>query len=514
MFPAHERLNRETMEHAPDNDVADNDAEPPVKHNRLLARCIALSLLLHVMVLVPSMLSGPRVDTGLDVEWLKSFDSLKGLGHGSQGRWAEIDTFPMVEPEEATREPEVVEPPPPAPELEPPPPEPAEPASPQPTTPAPPPKPKQEPKPEPKPEPPPEPPKPRTPRDVYASGELPGLNRAGPNALPSLNGYGPGNAVFTALVRLDRIRGTEFEDDTRALIAAVPDYRILLEGTGVDPVRDFRSMFMASASPEYLDETFLAVRHRTGADALRAKLDQRFDPTLPWQQRGAMQIRPLVPPTAQFPDVRQVLLPPGDLALVARPEWIAQLTQALPDGSAMLDGVDVETLTRRPTMLDGLRQIERAASDDTIVLLSAIQIALRIPTLGRMSFDAVKLRIRDLNAPRLTIDATLRTPELASRFAAQCSSLKNDAVSNTPLVFRSAVRMVVGPLECRADGQFVTIDGTYSRSDLHRLMSMVTPLMPSPPLLSRLPPPKPPVVSEPDPDADVGVGEADDAGDD
>lgn len=462
-----------------------------------LVYSVVVSCLLHASLLIPSFFEVARGEADLDIEWLKTFDNLDALGHGATGRWADVDLAALQTEarEEPQTEPVGPEPPPEpvGPEPPPEPPKPAKPdAKPRPTA-------TPKPQTDPAPPPPEPPPKPRTPREVYSQGELPGLDRTGPSGLPAMDGYGPGNAVFTALVRFDRIRGTEFEEPTRKLVAAVPDYRILLDGTGVDPVRDFHSMFMASANPVYIDETFLAVRHRSTADALQVQLDRRFETTLPWQKQGNYATRALVPPDSPYPDERQIMLPRGDLALVVKPQWIAQLTSALPDGSRLIEGVDVDQLDRRPTMLDGLMNIERAASDaDTIVLVSAMAVRMSIPGIGRLALEGAKVQIANLSAPRLTIDIAFRTPAEATAFAGRCPTHKSEAIKQTPLLARSITRMLVERLTCEPSGNYVAIAGTYTQKELHRVLNAFTPWVPRPPILARLPRPKtPPPVPRP-----------------
>ena len=105
-------------------------------------------------------------------------------------------------------------------------------------------------------------------------------------------------------------------------MSAIPDYRILLEGTGIDPVTHFHSLFMASSNPIYLDETFLAVRHRDTRAVMKQRLDRRFETRIGWKTQRGLPTRALVPADSPYRDVRQIALPSNDLALVIRPEWL------------------------------------------------------------------------------------------------------------------------------------------------------------------------------------------------
>ena len=448
----------------------------------VLTWSIVASMLLHGSVLIPAFLdffkpSGAEVD----LEWLKSFENLEGLGHGSSGRFAQIDeaSFRTLNEEPEPALPEVAPEPEPEPE-----PEPAD----------------VEPEAEPEPAPPEEvqeeavpkeqppaeeqPPQDAKPQEVASEGDLPGLDRAGPNGLPAMEGFGPGNAVFSALVRLDRIRGSRFETPARELLEAVPDYRILLQGTEVDPLADIDSMFMASAEPMYIEQTFLAVRHRLGADELRRRLDQRFEAKIAWASSGGHPTRELVPPGSRYDDPRQIMVPGDELALVVRPEW--------------LDEIDDK--------LVGLRQIERAANEsDTLVLMSAMGARLALPGIGRLTFDGAKVEIAGLTRPRLTIDLTLATQDEARRFASGCPGLKRRLLAQVPWIAKGITRMVVDRLTCVADGRFVSVEGTYTADEVERLLNIALPFVPRPPELAYLPPaPRKPTLEAPDAGADTG----------
>lgn len=457
----------------------------------LLTWSVIASCLLHGSVLIPAFMDVFRPsEADIDLEWLKSFDSLEGLGHGSSGRFAELDEASFHTKAEGEKlpepEPVVEEPPPPEPEPEPKPETKSE-------------EPQARPKPQKAKSEEPEvtskkpiAAKPTTPREVFSEGELPGLDRAGPNGLPAMEGYGPGNAVFTALVRLDRIRGTQFEEPTRKLLEQVPDYRIVLQGTEIDPVRDLDSMFMASADPVYVEETFLAVRHRLGSDELRRRLDNRYVTKAPWTEERGIPARDLVPAGARYTDPRKILVPRKNLALIVRPEWISQLTNALPKDSKLMQGVDTGSLERAPSMLDGLTYIERAAGEsDTVILMSAMGARVGIPGVGRLNFEGAKIEIAGIDAPRLTIDLTLATEDEARRFAEACPSLKRRILNEVPFIARSITRMVIERLSCEQTENYVAIAGKYTAEEAQRLMNIALPFVPRPPELAYLPPAPP-----------------------
>src|SRR5690606_29132133 len=138
-------------------------------------------------------------------------------------------------------------------------------------------------------------PKPKDePKNPFENKELPGMRVQGPSNLPDLRGYGPGNAVFTALLRTDRLRGTRFEPSVRRMIQMVPDYRIALDNTSIDPISDLDSMFMASARPQYIQHTFLAVRHQLSEAEMQERLARRFEAELGWTRFRSFPVRDLI----------------------------------------------------------------------------------------------------------------------------------------------------------------------------------------------------------------------------
>ncbi|MDY0062670.1 MAG: hypothetical protein RBU45_22860, partial [Myxococcota bacterium] len=349
---------------------------------------VALSLGLHGGLVAGlyalGLLRALAPEAGL--EWDEGADEPLGLGIGGEIlELVEPPPPPPPPPPEPEPPPEPAPAPPPEPPAEskpvvlpppPPPPEPAAVVEPPPAPaavvePAPPP-----------PEPPPAPPAPE-PLPAAAAGSaeplegppLPppaGLRREGPSDLPTLQHYVPGNARLTALVRLDRLRGSPYEPLLRQILQAVPDYRILLQSTGADPLTAFDSLFIASASPRYVQETFLAIRHRWSDAEIRDILARRFDESVPWDHYGAYPTRNLVPSSSKYWDPRKILLARPGLALVARPEWLEWLTAPLPPGSPLLDqpGIGVPpaadgTVPGSPPAPDGTAPGSPPAPDGT-----------------------------------------------------------------------------------------------------------------------------------------------------
>ncbi len=504
----------EDEQQTPQN-AAHGEYEPllPTLRTTLLSQ--VASVLLHALIVVPIWIPGLiRSDVDdFDVEWMTQFEDLQGLGMSS-GRWADVK---MQAPDEAKPEE-----PPEEPKPEEKPEQPEEPKEPK--------EPKEEKKPEKKSEKktttdtanaipkdapkrdlePPEPKEQDPPENPYARGEsLAGIDRSGPSGLPDMEAYGPGNVIYSALVRVDRIRGTSFEEVTRRILENVPDYRIALHNTGVDPVNDIDSIFMASARPRYLQHTFLAVRHNLEDAEIRGRLENRFVENAPWYDYKGYTTRALVPDHSEYRDPRQIVLAQSGLAVIARPEWLPEITGEVAEDDPLAAGLALEKDEKRPTMLDGLANIERAVGGgDTLVAVSGRGVRLLLPGLGRIRFEAAKLVIADASAPKLTIDMTFDSPATAKRFAAGCPDMKDEILQQVPYLGRGLARTVLDPLQCSQKEQYVTVRGSYRADQVERLANFAVAFIPRPPVLQKLPTSPPPPLPEAAPDAgtDAGAG--------
>src|SRR5690554_243401 len=485
---------------------------------------LLLSVGLHALVLLPFLLGviAPNMDE-FDAEWAEQMEELRGIGHGrEQERWAQLEDH--AEPEAIAEEVEeiaeidleqaveeeveesVEETPPPEPEAAV-----VEQAAPKPAPI------KDAPKKD-------EPPKKTPPKSVAQKSSpfdpkkpMPGVERGGPTAIPNLRNYGPGNARVTALVRLDRVRGTLYEDAVRQIMQKVPDFRILAGHTGLDPIEDLDAFFMASARPQYIQESFLAVRHSMGEAEIKDVLDRRFREQTPWQESGGAPMRPLVSAASGYQDPRRVLLARPGLAVVGKDIWLDEIAQNLAKDSPLRAGEPQEDAPVAVTMLDGLAQIERVAdAEDTLVLMSAQGLVYTLPGLGRMHFEGVSLKVSNPASPTTNVDLKFKDAAEATRFANSCPSLKGRLKKALGLDGFAGMAMraaglgdVIDKIQCRAANDYVNINLVLTAQQMRTLAGFAAPMMPNPRVLNRLPPPPlPPAPAPSEGDAGV-VGEVD-----
>ena len=126
-------------------------------------------------------------------------------------------------------------------------------------------------------------------KDEKTSGSSPTEDDASPAPTSDLSAYGPQGSRLTVLMRLDRLRGTDYAAPVDELLIRLPDRRELVSGTGLDLFMDFDALLVATPNPLDPTVTFLAVRHHLDDARVRAALNQaakHSDHTLTWRMYG------------------------------------------------------------------------------------------------------------------------------------------------------------------------------------------------------------------------------------
>jgi hypothetical protein len=69
---------------------------------------------------------------------------------------------------------------------------------------------------------------------------------AGDGDRPLLSAYAPEGAQIALRVHMGRVRSSELASDVRALLEAIADWRLILDGSGLDPLQDLERLYIAS----------------------------------------------------------------------------------------------------------------------------------------------------------------------------------------------------------------------------------------------------------------------------
>jgi len=208
-----------------------------------------------------------------------------------------------------------------------------------------------------------------------------------------LTTYGPKGSRLTVLLRLDRLRDSDYVAPVDALLQRLPDRRDLLEGTDLDLFRSFDALLVATPHPLDPSVTFLAARHHLDDAELRAALNRgakATDRVIAWRNEGGRPVgerrprRGLHESAPASRDDRLILLPAPGLAIVTPPAYRALLmapragapdggaAPASPDGGGADGGV--------PAAIDWASMLERIDAEEGlipeggVVMVSAVDI--------------------------------------------------------------------------------------------------------------------------------------------
>ena len=141
-----------------------------------------------------------------------------------------------------------------------------------------------------------------------------------------------GDASLMLLIRTDRLRNTPYEAQVRRLLQVFYDHKTLLYASGLDPIRDFDALLIATPNPYRLTRTLLAVRHSLPDRFMREALSRaaRYeDQKMRWK-RGKQGHQGVIPSPPRLAHDPRVVIVRRGLALLMDPALLPAL-DAKPD---------------------------------------------------------------------------------------------------------------------------------------------------------------------------------------
>ncbi|HET7504383.1 MAG TPA: hypothetical protein VFK02_25350, partial [Kofleriaceae bacterium] len=171
----------------------------------------------------------------------------------------------------------------------------------------------------------------------------------------NLLSYFPDGHIVTALIRLDRLRGTEWAAQAERLLRPMPDYQLLFGARDAAITDKLETLVISTPRPRDAAATTLVARTTLGRGALRSFLGASAPVTWSASRGGLLGKRS---PT-RFPDDHRVFLSPfHGWFLLAQPDDLGGLTapsRGTPD-AAVATG-------KLPAWLAGIRKIETETGD-------------------------------------------------------------------------------------------------------------------------------------------------------
>lgn len=171
----------------------------------------------------------------------------------------------------------------------------------------------------------------------------------------NLLSYFPDGHVLTALIRFDRLRGTEWAVQTERLLRPMPDYQLLFGLRDAGVTGKLETLVISTPRPRDTAATTLAARTQLSRTALRDLLGQTSPVTWSVARGGLLGRR-----TGRHfqGDERVFLSPFQGWFLLAQPGDLAGLT------AAARGKLDTALATAKlPPWLDGIRKIESETGD-------------------------------------------------------------------------------------------------------------------------------------------------------
>jgi len=315
----------------------------------------------------------------------------------------------------------------------------------------------------------------------------------------SLGQYAPEGSRLTALLRVDRLRGTPFAPAVDSILLNLPDRQHLLEGTDLDLYRDFEALLIATPNPLDATVTFLAARHRLRDADLRAALDRAARTTgrtLSWRTVSGRPVAERTGP-AGVPsrDLRVIVMPAPHLVVVTPPAYREVLLHPrrpslTPDGGAPegreggADGGTSET----PAMVepDWTQLVRRLDAQDSIMPADAVAMLHAADVLGRrVEAGGPPAQILGLPVPRV-VDVVLGirdTPfaALTASFAEASQAQAWEAawprfhqqLRSNPLLVLAGFAGLLDRLQVERDEARVVVHLTATNDETLRILTFV-----------------------------------------
>ena len=328
-------------------------------------------------------------------------------------------------------------------------------------------------------------------KDETAGQNAPEIDRGGPAPTSDLNAYGPRGSRLTVLLRLDRLRGTDYVAPVDGLLQRLPDRRDLLEGTGLDLFQTFDALLIATPHPLDPAVTFLAARHHLADAALKAALTRgarATDRTIAWHvERGrpVAERHPRAGVAAPRDDRLIILAAPG-LAVVTPPAYRAILLAPHPttpdggapppDGGAAPDG-GAPPPVDWTTMLDRIDAEEGLMPADGVAMINAVDIFKTSggvpPVLYGMEVPAAVNAVigLDEDQPFLDIQGDFADETPARHWEDEWPNLQR-RVRGNPLVMLGGFSPLIDHIVLTREGKTVRLHLSATPDEAQRLLAL------------------------------------------
>lgn len=155
--------------------------------------------------------------------------------------------------------------------------------------------------------------------------------------------WGPEGARLVVVARNDRLRNSPHAASVEGVLQSFPDWRTLVGGANLQPLRDIDTIVIASADPRYINQTFMAAVHSLPTERVIRTLSQGNHGGVSWENQGGRLIgRPT--PLAGI-DPRVFYVPTEKIFIFSRPEFMDALQRRAPTARGMDEAIELTQLS-------------------------------------------------------------------------------------------------------------------------------------------------------------------------
>ena len=137
---------------------------------------------------------------------------------------------------------------------------------------------------------------------------------------------GPTNSTFYMLLVPKKIRELSYGDKALAVMSPLPDYQYLIAGGGLDALKDFDHLVIASSDIRDWTQTFLAVDYTMSREKMKAAIERAVDnagETIEWtEEKGTLRGNPTPKDGLEDVDPRWFVLMEDKVAVYVREEFL------------------------------------------------------------------------------------------------------------------------------------------------------------------------------------------------
>ena len=332
-------------------------------------------------------------------------------------------------------------------------------------------------------------------KDTKTAGSTLTDDDAGPAPTSDLGAYAPQGSRLTLLMRLDRLRGTDYAAPVAEMLMRLPDGRDFVTGTGLDLFTDLEALLVATPNPLDASVTFLAVRHHLDDAKVRAALTRgakASDYTLTWRTQDGRPIAERHPLEARrrWRDDRLIMLAaPGLTVVTPRAYRALLLAPAAPPDGGVAEGTGPDggapsasgfkggwaTLLTRIDAEQGLMPPDGAVMVNAVDMFKSRAPAPgEAPELYGMPIPAaINAVIGIADTPSLDVTAEFKTDAKAQQWETQWPTVQRKLRTH-PLLVLSGFSTLVTRAQLEREGRVVRLHVAVSHDETLRLLTMAS----------------------------------------